>query len=267
MVLPPSPLLKIFRKISGSELMVKRKIIEIDEEKCTGCGQCVIACAEGALEIIDGKAKVIKEMFCDGLGACIGDCPEDALKIIEREADNFDEDAVKEHLTEMSRVEGDQEAEKIVECGCPSAIARTIGRAHEEPSGTCEDKESPSCLGHWPIKIMLVNPRMPFLKGADLVVLADCVAVAYRGLHEKFLGDNVIMIGCPKFGDIQHYREKFEDIFKNSGIKSVSVAHMEVPCCNGLVVAVKDALAAAGNKVPAKRYQISVDGNLKEIEF
>ncbi len=253
--------------------MVKRKIIEIDEDKCTGCGQCVVACAEGALEIVDGKAKVIRDSFCDGLGACIGDCPEDALKIVERDVDEFDEAAVEEHLQKTGRAPANEEPPKTLECGCPASTAQTLrpggcpsSKAQSMAPGDAKDA-GPSQLGHWPIQIKLVNPRMPFIQGADLVVLADCCAVAYANLHKDFIKDKVVVIGCPKFDDIQFYMERFNEYVTESKIKSISVVHMEVPCCHALSRAVKAVMDGLGNPIPAKRYVISLDGKLTEEEL
>lgn len=225
-------------------MKVKRKIIEINEEFCDGCGQCVTSCAEGALQIIDGKAKVVADMFCDGLGACIGECPTGALKIIEREADEFDVEAVEKHLHT-----------------CPSAMLQTF---------TCEDANKPSFIGeagesaltHWPIQIKLVPAKAPFLKGADLLVLADCVPVSFPTLHRDFLKGKAVMMGCPKFDNVQEYIDKFADVFKTAGIKSVTAAIMEVPCCSGLPVIVKKGMEKAGVNVPMEKVVISTKGKI-----
>jgi ferredoxin len=225
-------------------MKVVRKIIKIDEELCDGCGNCVPSCAEGALEIIDGKAKVIADLYCDGLGACLGECPVGALKIVEREADEFDEEAVEELLAKKKK-----EAPKVMPMasgGCPSARLQSFGSPAaapaSDPCGCASEAaaldQSESALSHWPVQIMLVPPTAPFLKGADLLVLADCVPVAYPSLHENFLKGKAVMMGCPKFDDAQHYIEKFAQICKQSGIKSITSVVMEVPCCSALPVIV-----------------------------
>jgi len=225
-----------------------RKIIEIDEDICDGCGKCVMECAEGALEIIDGKAKVVSETFCDGMGACIGECPAGALKIVEREAAPFNEEEVKNRLAEKE--------EKALPCGCPSAHIQIFdklpaGAAANEPKHLKSTPEE-SSLSHWPIQIKLIPASAPFLKGADLLVLADCTAVAFPTLHRDLLRGKVVMMGCPKLDDVHEYVQKFTDIFQLAGIKSVTVVVMEVPCCLGMPMIVKKAMAAANQKIPVK---------------
>ncbi len=246
-------------------MKIMRKIIEIDEEKCTGCGNCVVDCAEGAIEIIDGKAKVIADKYCDGLGACIGNCPEDALKIIEREADDFDEEAVEE-LLEQQKAAKKQAAP--IACGCPSTTLKTFPTAGAaEPCG-CSNHASvqtsggPSALGHWPVQIKLVPAGAPFLKGADLLIAADCVPVAYPNFHSDFLKDKAVMIGCPKFDNADEYIEKLSQVFKVSGIKSITSAFMEVPCCSALPMIIKKALEQSGADIPFKEVVISARGEI-----
>ena len=220
-------------------MKVLRKIIEIDEELCDGCGQCVPSCAEGSLQIVDGKAKMVSDNLCDGLGACLGECPNDALKIVEREADEFDEEAVEKHLAEK---EAQKQKEPLtLACGCPSTKIQAF-----EPTSSCKEANIPgslegedSALSHWPIQIKLVPATAPFLKGADLLVLADCCGIAFPTLHRDLLNGRVIMIGCPKFDDVQEYIDKFADIFKTANIKSIMTVVMEVPCCSGLPIIVK----------------------------
>lgn len=240
-------------------MKVTRKIIEIDEEKCNGCGNCVTSCAEGAIEIIDGVAKVIADKYCDGLGACIGDCPEDALKIIEREADEFDEEAVEELLK--------QKAEPVTG-GCPSAAMKTFPMAGEtEPCG-CNNHASvktsggPSALGHWPVQIRLVPPGAPFLKDADLLIAADCVPVAYPNFHADFLKGRAVMIGCPKFDNAEETIDKLAQVFKVSGIKSITSVVMEVPCCSALPVIVKRAFEKSQSDIPFKEVVVSARGEI-----
>ncbi|WP_299977918.1 ATP-binding protein [Desulfobacula sp.] len=249
-------------------MKVTRKIIEIDEELCDGCGNCVLACAEGAIQIIDGKAKVIADKYCDGLGACIGDCPQDALKIIEREADDFDEEAV-EVLLKQQKIQK-KEAETIA-CGCPSNTISTFPTANESPCD-CANKPitqapgqssgSASSLGHWPVQIRLVPAGAPFLKDADLVIAADCVPVAYPAFHADFLKGNAVMIGCPKFDNADENVEKLSQVFKVSGIKSITSVVMEVPCCSALPIIIKKALEKADVDIPLKEVVVSPRGQI-----
>jgi len=263
-------------------MKVRRKIIQIDEELCNGCGNCVLSCAEGAIQIIDGKAKVVKDQYCDGLGACIGECPENALKIIEREADEFDEKAVEEYLKELEK--NSQQTEKkepeTLGCGCPSTNLQIFSAS----PCSCADANRPenlkvesifpvqdaplnpssvqSALGHWPVQIRLVPADAPFLKGADLLITADCVPVAYPSFHRDFLKGKVVMMGCPKFDDVDSYIQKFADIFKTANIKSVTVMIMEVPCCSGLPMVVKKGMELAGVTIPVNRVVITPRGKI-----
>ena len=246
-----------------------RKIIEIDEELCDGCGNCVPSCAEGALQIIDGKARVIADLYCDGLGACLGECPMGALKIIEREADEFDEEAVEEFLAEQKQTEHIQEAPAF-SGGCPSARLQSFDSPESTSAPSpCQAANKPaafeeteSALSHWPVQIMLVPPTAPFLKGADLLVLADCVPVAFPTVHRDFLKGKAVMMGCPKFDDAQHYIEKFAQICKQSGIKSITALVMEVPCCSGLPMIVKKGMELSGVQIPMEEVVISTRGKI-----
>ena len=239
-----------------------RKIIEIDEELCDGCGECVPSCAEGAIEIVDGKARLAAEKYCDGLGACLGECPTGALTIVEREAAEFDEEAVEEYLSSKAQEEAPQEA--TMACGCPSTQIQAFA-----PLTSCQEANKPavqssagSALSHWPVQIHLVPPTAPFLKGADLLVAADCTPVAYPNFHQDFLKGKVVMVGCPKFDDVQEYIQKFTDIFKTADIKSVTVVVMEVPCCSGLPLIVEKGMEMAGKTVPMETVVISARGEL-----
>jgi len=218
----------------------------------------VTGCEEGALKIIDGKAKVISETFCDGLGACIGQCPAGALRIIEREAPPFDEEAVQKHLST-----GKQDT---LPRGCPSAQIQMLGRpsaceAANQPK-LFDGEEEESALTHWPIQIKLIPPSAPFLKGANLLVLADCTAVAFPLLHRNLLKGRVVMMGCPKFDDAQEYVQKFADIFRTADIQSVTVAVMEVPCCSGMPVIVRKGMEAANKKIPLTQIVLSLRGKI-----
>jgi NAD-dependent dihydropyrimidine dehydrogenase PreA subunit len=242
-------------------MKVVRKIIEIDEELCDGCGQCVTGCAEGALAIIDDKVRVISDNLCDGLGACIGECPTGALQIVEREAEEFDETAVEKHL-------GSQRPEEQVGTpfagGCPSAGIKMFAPRPQEAPLPGKDahpaQAAPSALTHWPIKIRLVPPQAPFLKGADLLVLADCGAIAFPTLHGDLLRGRVVLAGCPKFDDLALYEERFRQIFAQAGIRTITVARMEVPCCAGLQALVMKSLKKAGVDIPVEEIVISPRG-------
>ena len=243
-------------------MIIKRKIIRIDEEKCDGCGQCVPSCAEGAIQIVDGKARLAAEKYCDGLGACLGECPQDALLIEEREAEDFDEKAVEHHLKTAAPLPQDA---PTLACGCPSTRMQSFAK----PMTACEAANKPashqggaSALSHWPVQIKLVPHTAPFLKGADLLVAADCTPFAYPNFHRDFLQGKVLMVGCPKFDDADDYLRKFTDIFKMSGVKSVTVVTMEVPCCQGLPVIVKRGMAAANSDIPMRHITVSVQGEI-----
>ncbi|MBW2631573.1 MAG: 4Fe-4S ferredoxin [Deltaproteobacteria bacterium] len=239
-------------------MKVLRKIIEIDEELCDGCGKCVPGCVEGALQVIGGKARVVSDRYCDGLGDCIGECPTGALKIIEREAVPFDEGAVEQHLAEKGL--------PTLPCGCPSTNIQTF-----ETSTSCQEANRPadivesggeSSLTHWPVQIRLVPASAPFLKRADLLVLADCTAVAFPTLHRDLLKGKVVMMGCPKFDDAQDYINRFEDIFRTADIKSITTVIMEVPCCSGLPMIVGKGMEAADREIQMEEMVLSTRGKI-----
>jgi len=234
-------------------MKVMRKIIEIDEERCDGCGECVPACAEGAIEIVDGKARVVADKYCDGLGACMGDCPNDALEIVEREADDFDEEAVEVYLKEKEKKEKPEKTLPVA--GCPSSQIKTF-----IPTGAKDG--GPSNLSHWPVQIHLIQPHAPFLKGADLLVAADCTAFSYANFHQDYLKGKALMIGCPKLDDGEAYIQKFTDIFNVAEIKSLTVLVMEVPCCSALPVMIQHALEAAKKEIPMEIQVISTRGEV-----
>jgi ferredoxin len=238
-------------------MKVKRKIILIDEDLCDGCGACVPSCAEGAIEVVDGKARMVAEKYCDGLGACLGECPKGALNIEERVADEFDEEAVEEHLSEREKEKPAQEL--VMACGCPSSQIKTFApRGAGETGRTAQHSE----LSHWPVQIKLVPPTAPFLKGAHLLVAADCTAVAYPDFHRDFLKGKAVMIGCPKFDDAEEYVEKFTEIFRTADIRSVTVVDMEVPCCSALPRIVKSGMDGAGKSIPAEEVVIGAGGEI-----
>jgi len=277
--------------------MAKREIITIDEEKCNGCGNCIPGCPEGALQIIDNKARLVSDLFCDGLGACIGDCPEGAISVIEREAEPYDEikviknivkqgdNVIKAHLehlknhgetgflkqaTDYLEENGIENPLETLEddgdklpCGCPGSSVRDMRddkeEAEEDP-GTSQKSE----LKQWPVQIHLVPTNAPYFNGADLLIAADCVPFAYGDFHRDLLKGKILLIGCPKLDDAGFYKEKITDIFKNNDIKSVTVARMEVPCCFGLVNLVNTALTESGKNIPLKEIMIKISGEAEE---
>jgi len=234
-----------------------RSIVKIDEEKCNGCGMCVPACAEGALKIIDGKARLVSEVYCDGLGACLGECPQGAITIEERPAEGFDEGAVKAYL------EKEKSTEETLSCGCPSTTVTEIKVPKADSVDAGPSDPQPSLLGHWPVQLTLVPPRAPFLQGADVLMVADCVPFAYAGFHRDFLRDHVVLVACPKLDDFQAHLAKLTDILSQSEIKSLTVVHMEVPCCSGLTHMVKQAIQKSGkNDIPLKEITIGMKGEI-----
>jgi Pyruvate/2-oxoacid:ferredoxin oxidoreductase delta subunit len=308
--------------------MTERKIIEIDEDICNGCGNCIPNCPEGALQVIDGKARLISDLFCDGLGACIGECPLDAIKVVQREAEPYNEtkvmaniarqgeNVIAAHLNHLkdhgetrlhnealeylknNKIEifGDVEMKRKnsengdrLPCGCPgSAVMDLRGEepceaakpgkhshvsisepAVKENSKAAQFTElltqltsKESKLKQWPIQIMLVPSNAPYLNGADLLIAADCVPFTYAGFHEDFLENRVLLIGCPKLDDSEFYMKKFTEIFQLNDIKSVTVIHMEVPCCFGILNIVKQAIKDSGKDIPFRTVNISIRGKI-----
>ena len=235
---------------------VLRKIIQIDEEKCNGCGACTKACAEGALAIIDGKARLVSEIYCDGLAACLGKCPEDAIRIIEREAQDFDEEATKLHLAERA------ETAKNTTGSCQGSAVRELVKPAAKPQ-LQSAMEQESLLSHWPVQLALVPPGAKFLIGTDVVLIADCVPFAYPNLHRDFLRDHSVLVACPKLDNFDAHLAKLTEILKISEIKSLTVVHMEVPCCSGLAFMARKALTASGKNFPFKEITIGVRGDIK----
>ena len=239
--------------------MSRRKIIKIDREKCDGCGLCATACAEGAIEIVDGKARLVSETYCDGLGDCLGECPRGAISIEEREAPDFDQSAVDEYLANTDAGNSDTQ----LPCGCPGTLARTLKPTRSASSETAPTSERPqSALGQWPVQLALVPVNAPYLRNADLLVAADCVGFALPDLHTRFLAERVLLVACPKLDDAEAHRDKLARILAANNINSIRVLHMEVPCCAGLVRLVRDALAASGKKVPLQLVQVASDGEI-----
>ncbi len=248
-----------------------RKIVTIDAEKCDGCGLCVPSCAEGAITLINGKAVLAADNLCDGLGACLGECPRDAIRIEEREADAFDEDAVDKHLSEMNKGEKPGKhhfkpaMHSHVEGGCPGSRSMTFAASEDKSGGRAGGESAPSRLGQWPVQLHLVSTTAPYFQGADLLITADCVPVAYAGYHEDFLKGKAVVMGCPKLDDNSFYTGKLTELFSRSEIKSVTVLKMEVPCCGGIAIAAKQAIASSGKTIPYKEVTIGIRGEVKDI--
>ena len=243
-------------------MKVLRKIIEINEELCDGCGQCVPDCAEGALQIVDGKVKMLADKYCDGLGACLASCPRDALRIIERSADEFDEEAVIELLKER-KDKGEKAQAAAPSSGLANMKFATPCQAANKPQVDLTAGNPESSLKQWPVQIRLVPAQAPFLKNGDLLVAADCVPVAYPHFHRDFLADRVIMMGCPKFDDVNGYIKKFVEVFEEAKPRSIKLAIMEVPCCAGMRMIVKEALKQAGQDIPMEEVIVTARGEIK----
>lgn len=266
----------------------KRSIIRIDEAKCTGCGDCIPNCPEGALQVIDGKARLVSDLFCDGLGACIGHCPEDAIAVESREAEEYDErkvmenivkqgpNVIKAHLEHLKehgqsqylKIATDFLKEKSIEippfgklpCGCPGSKVMDLKKDRDSGQETTPISKGVSQLGQWPVQLHLVPVNALYFQNADLVVAADCVPFAYPNFHQDFLKGKAIVIACPKLDDTELYLDKLTQLFVQSSIKSVEIVHMEVPCCFGLLRLVEEALKASGKNIPMKETVISVRG-------
>jgi len=249
-----------------------RKIVEIDEELCDGCGLCATACAEGAIRIIDGKARLVSDSYCDGLGACLGECPQDAITIIEREAEGFDEEAVEKHLAGLSGrgIHEDSragESQDTLACGCPGSMARELPVCDEEHiEGGAAVGQIPSRLRNWPVQLHLVPVNAPYLEGARLLIAADCVPFALADFHPRLLDGRVLMIGCPKLDAAAFYRDKLAAILRSNDIREVTVAFMEVPCCFGLVNLVKQAIVESGKSIPFATVKVGIEGDVLETE-
>lgn len=282
--------------------MAKRKIIKIDEDKCNGCGLCMPNCPEGALQIIDGKARLISDLFCDGLGACIGHCPQGAINIEEREAEKYDEKKVMDNIVKQGKntiiahikhlkdhnefgylkeamdylvVKGIKvrpgdltDTVALGPCGCPGSKVSQKGSGGKQ-KGAADAPENKLRTAHfkiesrletWPVQLKLVPAFASFLNGADILIAADCVPFAYANFHEDLLKGKILLVGCPKLDDINYYKEKISQIVENNDIKSITYAHMEVPCCFGLLPVIKEAIAKSGKDIPFNDVTISVKG-------
>ncbi len=242
---------------------VTRSIVQIDEDKCDGCGLCIPSCAEGAIEIIDGKARLVAENLCDGIGNCLGNCPQDAITVTEHQADPFDQQAVEARLHDLA--DSVSPAQEELPCGCPGTMARTLCPSDSEvapaPASATGQR---SRLQHWPVQLKLVPLKGEIWDGADVLIAADCVSYALPDFHERLLAGKSLAIACPKLDDIDPYVEKLTTIFTDNDIKSVTVAHMEVPCCTGIVYAVQTALARANrDDMLIRDVTVGVDGTIK----
>lgn len=240
--------------------MIKRQIVQIDEEKCDGCGLCVPGCEEGAIRIVDGKARLVSDVYCDGLGACLGHCPRGAISIIEREALPFDEAAVASHVSST------RAALPVLEAvgagtggGCPGMQARQLRPSreplHPDRAGHANDAAQrsaspPSGLANWPVQLHLVPPAAPYLRGAHLLLTADCAPLAVADFHQRFLDGRPVLIGCPKLDDGQFYIQKLAQIIRIAAVREITVIRMEVPCCSGLTQIARAAIQTAGTDCP-----------------
>lgn len=257
-----------------------RKLITVNEDLCNGCGNCVTGCAEGALAIVDGKAKLVNEVFCDGLGACLGECPTGALKVVEVEAEDFDPQAVTRHLQAQGREVPDHMPDpaslrlappRAHGGGCPGSRAMSLNRP-AGPAGQgspCQQANVPTAqsgvsnLTHWPIQLRLVPPTAPFLKNARLLLAADCVPPSYPNFNDRFLAGRILLLGCPKFDDAQSYIEKLAEILRVNDIQDITVVQMEVPCCSGMTAIAQRAAHAAGVSVPIETVVIERTGTIQ----
>ncbi|MDD5748989.1 MAG: ferredoxin family protein [Actinomycetota bacterium] len=245
--------------------MPLRKIIKIDEEKCDGCGQCVVACAKGTIEIVDGKARLIRESYCDGLGSCVGECPQGAITVEEREAEEFDERAAGEF--KQKELKGES---KPREFSCQSQAPLSIERCEildlERKQG--EKAAAQSMLSNWPVQIQLVPPTAPYLKEARLVIAADCTAFSFASFHERFLSGRILLIGCPKLDNFEFYRKKLTEIFRQNKPSSILVVYMEVPCCFGFVHLVHLSMKESNIEgVPLELTKIGINGDILETKL
>ena len=242
---------------SEEDVKMIRRIIQIDREKCNGCGACAEACHEGAIAMVDGKAELMRDDYCDGLGDCLPACPTGAITFVEREAAAYDEQAVMENKQKKMRKEG-----MTLPCGCPGSQSRQIKRAEESHAGAqCTVQESR--LSQWPVQIKLVPVNAPYFDGAKLLIAADCTAYAYAAFHERFMRGHITLVGCPKLDGVD-YAEKLTEIIRENDVKSVTVVRMEVPCCGGLERAAVTALKNSGKFIPWQVVTVTLDGRLKE---
>ena len=233
-----------------------RKIIQIDEDKCTGCGICVDACHEGAIGLVNGKAKLMRDDYCDGLGDCLPTCPTGAISFIEKDTLAYDEEAV---LANQRKKAGENKSAHHMSGGCPGSRMRQMKRETTAPT----ENEMESQLQQWPVQIKLVPTQAPYFEGAKLLIAADCTAYAYANFHQDFIRGKVVLVGCPKLDSVD-YSEKLTGIIQNNNIQSVTIVRMEVPCCGGLEMATRKALQNSGKFIPWQVITIGIDGNIIE---
>lgn len=256
--------------------MAVREIIQIDEELCDGCGDCITACHEGAIQLIDGKAKLVSDQYCDGLGDCIGDCHLGAIKIIQREAVDYDDEAVQERLVEIGRkpatpfpIANSSPSQAgfggQAGSGCPGSAMRSMAAQPAGPQTTGRNSQptQPSLLGHWPLQLRLVPPQAPFLQGADLLICADCVPYTVPDFHYRYLSGRAVLIGCPKLDDLEHYFAKLEDIFRVAKPRAIKVLRMEVPCCGGIAQAAVSAAQKVCPKTDFEIHTVGIQGSIQ----
>ena len=242
-----------------------RDIISIDEELCTGCGLCVSGCPEGAIQLIDGKARLVSETYCDGLGACIGECPEGAISIEKREAEEFDEPATRIHMGNAEHHIPAASTESISTSGCPGMAARTLNPSNGAgAAGSAPSSGTGSSLGHWPVQLSLLTPGAPYFENRELLLTADCVPVAVPDFHTRFLAGKSIAVACPKLDDVTPHLEKLTAILASSSVRAVKVLRMEVPCCSGLTALAEAALRASGKDLLLEEIIIEVGGKIEK---
>jgi len=248
--------------------MTIRDIVQIDEEKCDGCGLCVPSCEEGAIQVIEGKARVVSDTYCDGLGACLGHCPRGAILIVQREAAPFDLQGVAEHLASARATANSSSLKSVDSCpstGCPGTVAQQLqpntDSGSRSPTGDCSAKES-SRLANWPVQLHLISPQSPLLRRANLLLVADCVPLACASFHAHFLDGRPVVIGCPKLDDCHAYVDKLAAILQHAQIQSISVVHMEVPCCTGLLRVAESAMQLSGIRVPMSDTVVTTRGEV-----
>jgi len=235
---------------------MKRKIIEIDEDKCVGCGLCIDACAEGAIQLVNGKAKLVSETYCDGLGACIGDCPYGAISIVEREAEVFDKKAVEKRFRQEKE---EKTHHQEIPCDCPGMAVKSFEKNKIKSS---TETEIASELSQWPIQLHLLSPSAPYWDGADILLAADCTAFSFGGFHPEFLAGRKLIIACTKLDNKNGYQEKLTAIFKHNDIRSVTILKMEVPCCAGIANLAKTAIEESGKNIPFQIITIALNGTI-----
>lgn len=250
--------------------MSVREIVHIDEEKCDGCGLCIPSCAEGAIQMINGKAKLVDDSFCDGLGACLGECPQDAITITRREAVEFDESAVEHHLARINEKKLESAPKPRMPlptqpvAACPGSMSQSFKSRENVSVGTSVPGNIPSQLTNWPVQLHLAPVKAPYFDKCDLLIAADCAAFSSANFHNQFLKDKILLIGCPKLDDVNHYRQKLAHIFHENNIKSIDVVYMEVPCCFGLVQLIRMSLADSGKDIPVNLIKIGIRGEVQD---